>query len=414
MRGWIPPLPLACGVLSFGLSWIVLFALARDGATGGSLLSLAWVHLVALAWITTIALSILLHAIPGFLDVDWEDAGAKIARACTPVFALCALALALGFFIGSIALLEISGTLVLASLMIYVVAIASPLLTAMRGARSVRPIARAFAGTLALLLLTAVLGTGFAYALGGHGPSSLLVGVPQSHALLGIGGWLTLLVFGVSARTLGPIAGARSRALALHIGSSSAVLVGTLVAACGAGARLPIVLAIGSALLVLGTLAYAADIFDVIRRATVPHRPPQILMLCAGTWAILAAAGLFATALGSDLATAAVYAALIGWIGSAVLAHLHHIGIRVLLTNVRGEDDETRPESVLDARLTWATLALYQVAALAGATALATRSSTLLEIAAIAGFCSFVLLIANASGAIGRARRLPIVLGTVG
>jgi hypothetical protein len=283
----------------------------------------------------------------------------------------------------------------------------------MRGPRIERAIARAFAGTIGLLVATAALGAAFTYALGGRLAASLLIGVPQAHALLGIGGWLTLLVVGVSARTMGPIAGARSRFPALHIVAASALLLGTIAAACGAWLRIPGLVFSGGTLFLIGSVIYAADIADVARRATATHRPPQVLMLCAATWAVVAAILLLATVADKPFAAAAIYAALIGWIGSAVLAHLHHIGIRVLLTSVRGEDDETRPGAVLDARLSWSTLVLYQVAAVAGTTAIALAAPVLLEIAALAGFLAFVALLANLRSAVRFARHLPIALGTL-
>lgn len=397
MRGWIPPLPLACGMASFGFSWVALFAIARSGSFEPSFITLGWVHLVVLGWITTVALAVLLHAIPGFLDVEWDGIGAAAARACTPVFALASAALAIGFFTRSVWLLEAAGTVVFASILVYVAAIAQPLVSAMRGERVARAVARAFAATLALLVLTAALGVAFAYALGGRLAPGLLSDMPGAHALLGIGGWLTLLVAGVSARTMGPIAGARSRLVGLHIGSSSSLLAGTLVAAAGVATRAPAFVLVGSSLLLIGAALYAIDVVDVVLRASVAHRPPQISMVCAAGWAIVAAGLLLASEFGAPFVEAAVYAALMGWIGSAVVAHLHHIGVRVVLTSLRGEDDETRPGSVLDGRLTWTAFGLYQFAVLTGTAALALGSPDLLALAAYAGGLGFVAMLANAA-----------------
>lgn len=400
MRGWIPPLPLACGMASFGLSWIALFALARTGQLGPSLPALGWVHLVALAWITTVALAVLLHAVPGFLDVEWTGWGAGAARACTIVFAGASLALAAGFWCRAIWLLEVAGTIALCALVVYAFAIARPIASAMRGERAARAVARAFAGIVLLLVVAASLGVVFAYALGGRLSPAVLSGAPQAHALLGIGGWLTLLVAGVSARTMGPIAGVRSRLPALHIGGSSSLLAGTLVAAYGAAtASTPVAFA-GAVLLAIGALLFAIDIVDVLVRARVAHRPPQLLMACAAGWAMAAAGLLLASVLGAPLAEAAIYAALIGWVGSAVVAHLHHIGVRVVLTSLRGEDDETRPGSVLGGRLSWSAFGLYQLAALGGTIALAMDSPALLESAACAGGLAFLAMAANLAGVI--------------
>ncbi len=408
MKGWIPPLPLVCGLGSFGLSWVVLFAIARTGLPDASLLSLAWVHLVALGWIGTIALAVIFFALPTFLDVEWSGPWQATARTCTLVFPIAALALSLGFWLGSIPLLQVAGTVILATLVVYTLAMAQPLAIALRGERAGRAIARAFSITFCALLLTAILGASFTYALGGRLWPALLVGTPQAHALLGIGGWLTLLVFGVSGRTLGPIAGARSRSLALHIASSSLVLAGTVIAATGAAARLPLVVVVGSALILSGTIAYAADILDVLGRATVAHRPPQAWMAAGAIWAIVAATLLLASAFGAPFAPAGIFVALIGWIGSAILAHMHHIGVRVLLTTLRGEDDETRPGAVLCTPISWTTFALYQFAALAGAYALCANAPLALEVAAGAGLLAFLATAVNAVYA-----RRAAVFGTI-
>lgn len=396
MRGWIPPLPLALGALAYGASWLVLFAYAQTGNLVVTFLGLGWVHTVALAWITTIALAILIHALPTFTDVEWTGVPANIARTSSVIFALAAYALVLGFIAQSPSLLEIAGSIALAALGCYFLAAFQPIGRAMRSADRIdRAVTRAFTIVLAMLVVTACLGALFTFVIGGKLSPSLLLGVPLAHAILGIGGWLTLLVVGVSARTMRPICGVKSRNPRSHVLFSSALLVGTIVAASGALLNLGGLLLTGCALLFLGTLAYAIDIADILLRATVPHRTPQLFMGAAATWAVIAALLLCTTAFGISFARAAAYAALIGWVGSAVLAHLHHIGIRVVLTSLRGEDDITRPQVVLNAPLSFTTLALYELAALLGTVAFITNASALLAIAALSGFTSFLALAAN-------------------
>lgn len=406
MRGWIPPLPLLGGLLAFGLSWVALFALAHAGTLGASSLAFGWIHLVVLGWITLTALSILLHVIPAFLDVTWR--GQRMARGCTLLFAVGVAVLLAGFFGSGTTPIVVGASLVVIALLTYLATLVAPLRDALRGERTERAVARAFAFTFAMLTLTALLGVAFAYALGGMLPATTLLGMPAAHALLGIGGWLSLLIFGVSARTMGPIAGAKSRVLALHILAGGAVGLGVVLAAVGAGALVQALSIVGSALILVGILAYALDIALVLRVASVVHRPPQVLMGAAALWAVVAAAMLLCTALGRDWATAAIYLALIGWIGSAVLAHLHHIGVRVVLTTLRGEDDETRPNAVLATPLTWATVGLYHFAVVLGAAGLLLDAPRAVELAAICGFAAFVTILINLRGAIGRARRLPI------
>lgn len=402
MRGWIPPLPLALGAAAFGLSWIVLFAAAGAASTGVSFVALAWVHIVALGWIVLIALSILIHAIPAFLDVEWRLSG--IARIATLFFAAGTAVLVGGFLGADTAALQAGAVLALAALAVYVAAACEPLGAAIARKGTARAVARAFGTTFAFALATAALGTLFAFALAGAASPSTLLELPKAHAVLGLAGWLSLLVVGVSARTLGPIAGERSRRIWAHVLSSSMLLAGAIFAAVALAFKLEAGILAGLALLLGGIGVYAYDLWSVLLRATVPHRPPQVLMACAGLGALAAAALAIGAALGRPWGLAAIYVALLGWIGSAVLAHVHHIGIRVLLTNVRGEDDETRPEAVLTAPLTWTTTALYELAVIGGAAGLLTTSSALVQTAACGGFASFTSLIVNVARAASRSR----------
>jgi hypothetical protein len=59
---------------------------------------------------------------------------------------------------------------------------------------------------------------------------------------------------------------------------------------------------------------------------------------------------------------AAALLLLVGWLGQMVNGHLYHIGIRLISTVARGDDDETRLGQLLAAPLSWASFALFQVA----------------------------------------------------
>jgi hypothetical protein len=393
------------GVLALGFSWILLFHAAGVAPLGTSFAALAWVHVVALGWITLVALSVLLHVIPAFLDVPWRSAG--IARGATLVFAAGAAALVAGFLSTNFAVLQSGASIALVSIVIYAAAACRPFLDAIREGGTARAVARAFATTLILLVITAVLGALAVWMLSGMLPWSLLDVLPRSHALLGIVGWLSLLVIGVSARTMGPITGQRSKRVWAHIVSSSALLAGAVVAAIAILIKHYPATLVGVALILLGIIVYAFDLFTVLWRASMVHRPPQVLMGCAALSAVVAALLLAGTLLGQPWGFAAVYLALLGWIGSAVLAHLHHIGVRVLLTTVRGEHDETPPHLVLRAPLTWTTTVAYELAVILGALGLIPSQSAPLRWAAVCGFVSFVTLAWNLGAAYRKARRMP-------
>ena len=394
-------------MLAFGCSWPGLFAYARSGSFDVSFLALGWVHVIALGWITLAALSILLHVIPGFLEVEWRYQ--STARISTLAFAVGVVVLLAGFFGANVAALQYGGMITFAALLLYAVALVQPLSQAMRGKRVTRAVARAFALTFLLLLVTALLGAFFTAAFAGNGSQSVLADAPRAHALLGIGGWLTLLIVGVSARTMRPITGTGSRWLAVHIASSSAILAGTLLAAVAAAMDLRFLFVLGCVLLLVGMLAYALDVWDILLRATVMHRPPQVLMACATVAAVVAVLLVIGSAFGQAWGEAAVYVALLGWAGSAVLAHMLHIGVRVLLTQARGEDDETRPGAVLVPALSWATIVTYEAAVFVGGIGIADRAPGAVEGAAILGFLAFLTTLLNLASAYRAARQMPIV-----
>ncbi|MBV9234151.1 MAG: hypothetical protein JO030_08920 [Candidatus Eremiobacteraeota bacterium] len=397
MKSWIPPLPLALAMSAFGLSWLLLYRAAATLSSGVSFTALAWVHAVALGWITLVALSVLQHVIPAFLDVEWRSR--PIGRGFILVFAFGAAALIAGFVGPSATLLQGGAFVAVLAIVVYALTACEPLGAAMRRGGTGRAVARAFGGTLLFLLLAALLGAIAALGLSGTVPATWLERLPPAHAVLAIGGWLSLLVVGVSARTMGPIAGMRSSRVRVHIGSSTTLLAGILLAGIAAILHLKSAAVVGCVLLLAGIALYAFDLLTVLARATVSHRPPQVLMACAALAAVASAALAIGAATGKPYGAAAVYVALLGWTGNAVLAHLHHIGVRVLLTTVRGEDDETRPQQVLIAPLSWLTVLAYQAAIVLGALAALRGDGALLRIAADAGFIAFLVMLTNVAAA---------------
>lgn len=116
MRGWIPPLPMVIGISALGLSWVALCAIARVGTFEATFSTLGWVHLVAHGWVTLIALSVLLHVIPTFLEIRWRVA--IFARISTLFFAAGTAVMVGGIFGSNVVSLQYGGTIVLFSLLV--------------------------------------------------------------------------------------------------------------------------------------------------------------------------------------------------------------------------------------------------------------------------------------------------------
>jgi hypothetical protein len=398
---WIPPAGLIAGHIAYGLSWLVLASAAFQGSLSLGL-ELAWVHLVALGWITTIALAILIHVIPGFTDAEWANEG--LARGSIPVFALGAAVLTIGLALGSPALLPLGGSVTIAALAAYLFAALRTL--ARTGAeRQERAIAAALGLTLIVLGVTAALGYAFTFALG-PGLFVDLLRLAPAHALLGIVGWLTILATGVSTRTLRPIAGSKSRVVTAHVAIGGALTAGSLAGALAIALQSGVMLDFSLFAIGAGALGYVLDGLDILRRATVPHRPPQAFVAAALFWLLVAVALVAAARFGAAVMPVAIFVALAGWVGQMVNAHLHHIGIRLLATVLLGDEDETRPERLLEPRLSWLTFATAQLAVALGAIGLATLRTDLLGFAGLAGGVAFLGQSANALFARGTALRL--------
>jgi len=333
---WIPRDTLIAANAFSGVSWIALLALTGYGVEPGSLPSLAYVHIVALGWLSLTALSVLIHVTPAFLGVVWRLE--PLAR-----FAL-----------------------------------------------------RGFA--IAVAVLVAGLGTLFGLALNGRVNPGILRSLPPAHALLGIAGWLTLLVFGVSTRTMRAINAVGSRWPASHIIASSMVLLGAATFALGAILSAPWLFACAGAALTLGVMLYTANLVDILRRNAVPNRIPQAFVAAALVWLLCALGFGLGVMTGRPWGAAFVYVALVGWLGQMINAHVFHIGIRLLITSVRGDEDETRPWTILNQPLAGGVWIAFQIAVALGSFGLATHLRSAVEFAAIAGligwFGSIVTIVA--------------------
>src|SRR5579884_1753766 len=212
-RHWIPPAALLYAHLAHGFSWLLLLWAAWSANEHHGFVGFAWIHTVALGWVTMAALAILIHALPNFIDVDFR--GETIARWMLVAYG-AGVALLLYGFLGNPKAIGSGGDLLLASIVVYLVTAFWTLSGAMRGERVQRAVARAFGGTFLFLLATAVIGYGLAGMLSGRG-MTWAASLPSAHAMLGTLGWLSLLIFGVSMRTLRPITGVQTQFRWMHI-----------------------------------------------------------------------------------------------------------------------------------------------------------------------------------------------------
>ncbi len=404
---WIPPAGLIAGQLAHGLSWALLLVLALRGDIGFSLPGLAWVHLVGLAWVTVVALSILIHVIPAFCDVAWR--WPQLARLSVGAVALGAYGLVAGFLWSSTATLACSSSLVALGLAVYLVDAFATLARARTSPRTERAIARALGIVLAMLAATTGIGLAMAWALS-SGAGYISAAWPAIHVHLGAIGWLTVLVMGVSMRTLGPIAGSKPQRALGHIVSGTAVSVGVIALVIAFGLESTWLEWTAATLCFVGFAVYISDVIDALARASVPHRPPQAFIGAAALWLVVAAVLGTLTLTGKPYESAYIFVGLAGWIGQMVNAHTYHIGVRLLITIARDdEDDETRPDAVLTLPLTWLSFGLMQLAIALGAVGLVIAAPLLVALAGAAGLAGWIVIAANIAAAWTQARRQQVL-----
>lgn len=398
-RHWIPPLGLAFGQLCHGASWILALWIALRVGVGGLLLpEIGWIHLVALGWLTMSALSILLHAIPTFLDVRWQFE--TIARYSLGFFA-AAVAAFVAAFLAAPERLWIAAIFVVLTLTVYLATAALTLQDALRSAdRIIKAVARAFSITFFLLFVAIVLGAASAWIFSELPRPAWLFAIPPAHGSIALFGWLTLLIYGVSARTLRPIAGNRSQRPLLHVVTGTATLAGAVLLAAGAAARILWLAWLGSGFIAAGAIAYGVDVATILAGATVTHRVPQCFVGAAVAWlaaALLLGAGVLS---GMPWQTAFGFVMLAGWAGQMVNGHIFHIGVRLIATIYRGDEDETPPEELLDGRLTWSAFAAMQFAVACVAGGLLFENAAVVAAGAALGIVGWVAIVT----AIGAAR----------
>ncbi len=400
-RHWIPPGALIFAQLAHGASWILLAAVAFQSTVSvASGAGLAWVHTVALGWLTMAALGILIHVVPGFTGVRWR--GERAARLTLVAFGVGVVWVGAGWFLqprggwdGRVAeAIPVCAYFVLG---------ASTLRQAAAVGKTEAAIGRALMVNLSFLVAVALIGAFMAGTLVFGWYPTLFARLPAIHAEAALYGWLTMLVYGVSARTMRPICGAQSRIRRLHVVAASSVLFGPIFLAVGLGTGVEPVEWIGALILGFGAIGYSLDVLDIVRRATIPHRPPQAFIVASVVWLIVATLLGFGLLLGKPWGSAYVFVMLVGWIGQMANAHFLHIGVRLIATVIRGDDDETRPAALLDPTLSWFAFAVLQAAVALGCYGLLSGDANAIATSAAFGFVAWLASIANAVVAARRA-----------
>jgi hypothetical protein len=408
-RAWIPPQILLLGQLAHGTSWLLLLVLARRNLLDFSFPGLAWLHLVVLGYLTLVSLAVLFHVLPAFTGQDWRHE--RLARASLWSFAVGTALLVLGFWLGVMPLLALGGTLICASLGLYLGLAALSMRGIAPDAKAQRALARAFSIVMGMLALTVLLGLCMALSLVTGFHSEILSIGPALHAHWGLLGWLTLLVMGVSMRTFRRISGNYAKPnLKRHIFVSSSAIAALLLLSAGFMLSSFPLLLTGSAIMVGVAVVFCAEAIALMHNAPEPHKPPLAFLSAGAVYFPLTALLGLAVLLGhSQWRSAYLYLALTGFLMQIVNGHLHHIGIRLLATITRGQEDDTEPMALLKTPLSWLSWALFQLAVIGGTAGFLLQHSTLVVAASLCGFLGWGAMMINGAGAWRQATGMPAI-----
>jgi hypothetical protein len=328
-RGGVPlwlPLPflltgVACAAL-FGvlLPFIVPEALLASGFPH----VLALVHTVTLGWLTMTIMGASLQLAPVMLASPLRAAG--FVRAQYPVYMIGVALLVTGFWITAIPLLIAGGALVIVAVAHFVTIVGATIASAPKRPLTARYLVAALIYLCAVVSLGLTAALNFAFGFLGAGAERLLL----AHITLGVAGWLTCTLIGVSY-TL-------TRLFALAHGHDDKLgrLVFPLLNVGVIGLALSFSLGwtplewVGGASLVAAVWLFAYDYRGMLRaRMRKPLDVTQLHAIASvGYLSLTVTAGvglaLFGGASEPTLVALAL-AALVGWLGQSALGYLYKI-----------------------------------------------------------------------------------------
>ncbi|MCL5284669.1 MAG: hypothetical protein M1313_02760 [Nitrospirae bacterium] len=357
--GFISPTGFLAMHLFQGTAWILLILFALRKGAVGSPLFFAMVHAFGLGFLTLAALSVLVHVLPAAAGLPVG----KSLRDRGPIGGaiLGALLFVGGWIIPDLRVALAGGVVVLLSGGYF---LARVLREIAAGGGRTRPrglgldlmtaMALAFfvAGTLlGILMLATLLHPAFGLSL---------TLAPPAHALMMIGGWLALLVMSVFLRTSGPLLG-RSVMSEHSVKGWILVLCGILLALPGMLMPLPLLIPPAYALGVAGLFLYGSPAGTAILKSHPINPYPLWFLRSSLAWLIAGGFLLFAFLGPLPLPLAGILMIfLVGGVGQFFLAHLYHLGPRLLSILRNGAGDLTPPAALLDKRRSVSTYLLYQ------------------------------------------------------
>ena len=372
--------------------------------------TLAGVHLITIGWLSLLMLGALYQFVPVITNTT-------LYSQRLPLYSLLAIVPGLAAMLaGFVALggtpflstswLPIGGSLVLTGFALAAINLAVTLWRA-------RPLplpADFVAFSLVFLLLTGLIGVGFALAFALPRPPAFLLALAgrglSLHIAVGLGGWFTLTVMGVSYRLLSmfmlaPDEPRRSThaALALTVGGLS-LLVASALVGLWSGIALGWVEALGATLAGIGVVFYLADIVEFYRsrkrRQLELNGVTAAVALTLVTLALVFAALAMAWGVLGRFAGAIGYLFVFGGLTGLGLSQLYKIIPFLTWLEVfgkrLGKGPVPRVQDLVNERRAKPGFGLYFVATLLASVALASNQAALWKIAVALQLVATVLI----------------------
>ncbi|HEX8733330.1 MAG TPA: hypothetical protein VF725_14880 [Ktedonobacterales bacterium] len=322
---WLPLPFLLTGALGAALFGALLPIVAPEALLApGYPHVLALVHIATLGWLTMTIMGASLQLAPVILVSPLR--AARLGAAQYPLYLTGVALLVSGFWFSRVTLLIVGGSLVVAAVAHYAVIMGVTIARA-----SVRPLtARYLVASVSYLCVVVSLGLtaalNFQFGFLGAGVTRLLL----THITLGLVGWLTTTLMGVSYTLTRMFALVHGHADML--GSRIFILLnaGVLGLALGFSLEWGWLAALAGASLVAAIWLFA---WDYRRMLSIRKRKPldvtqRHAIAAVGYLAVVAPAGVVAALLGvgrpATLA-ALLLAALVGWLGQSIFGYLYKI-----------------------------------------------------------------------------------------
>ena len=328
-RGGVPlwlPLPFllagATGAAIFGLLLPLVAPLALTAYNEPHVLAL--VHIATLGWLTMIIMGASMQLAPVILLTPLR--AARLARAQFPIYLTGVILLVSGFWFQRTPLLIVGGSIVVAAVAHYVVIMAATLWRA-----TSRPLT-AWYLTASICYLSAVVSLGLTMALNLQFGflSAPLARLLLAHITLGVVGWLTCTLVGVSYTLIRMFALVHEHDDILGRRIFALLNIGTVgMALCAGFGWRPLEPLFGCAL-VCGVWTYGYDVWRMMKlrrrrslEVTQWHTFAAVSCLC-----LVLSLGVCALLFGwrgAGVSTALALTAFVGWLGQSTVGYLYKI-----------------------------------------------------------------------------------------